>query len=81
MLVRDNVLPALLAILGAPCSGRRRSSPARPTKAGSWGKVAQRVIARPAQTLAVGVVVFGALAFGPCSMRGGLGGPRRHLRQ
>jgi RND superfamily putative drug exporter len=29
-----------------------------------WGKVAQRVIARPAHTLAVGVIVFGALAFG-----------------
>ena len=29
-----------------------------------WGKVAQRVIRRPAHTLSSGVVVFGALAFG-----------------
>ena len=29
-----------------------------------WGKVAQRVIQRPAHTLVTGLVVFGALAFG-----------------
>ena len=29
-----------------------------------WGKVAQRVVARPARTLAIGLVVFGALALG-----------------
>ena len=57
------LLPALLAILG-----RAVFWPAKivlgEVNESWWGKVAQRVIARPAHTLAVGLVVFGALAFG-----------------
>jgi len=57
------LLPALLAILGRAVFWPAKIAPGDPDRSW-WGRVAQRVIARPAHTLAVGVVVFGALAFG-----------------
>ena len=59
------LLPALLAILGrAVFWPSRAARPAGPAggKAGLWGRVAARVVGRPVLTLAVGLVVFGALA-------------------
>jgi len=53
--------PALLAIFG-----RAAFWPSRPqgsgVRIGLWGRVAQRVVRRPALTLLVGVLFFGALA-------------------
>jgi RND superfamily putative drug exporter len=57
------LLPALLAILGRAVFWPAKIVPGEANESW-WGKVAQRVIARPAHTLAAGVVVFGALAFG-----------------
>ena len=57
------LLPALLAILGRVVFWPAKIVPGEANESW-WGKIAQRVIARPAHTLAVGVIVFGALAFG-----------------
>jgi putative drug exporter of the RND superfamily len=55
------LLPALLAIFGKaafwPSNLEVGSS-----RVGAWGKVASRLVQRPALTLATGVIVFGALA-------------------
>src|SRR5690242_5593341 len=62
MLAADlTLLPALLAIAGRAAFWPSRT--ARGTgRTGWWGRVASRVVARPAATLAFGLVVFGALA-------------------
>jgi RND superfamily putative drug exporter len=57
------LLPALLSILGRAVFWPANIVPGEANESW-WGKVAQRVIARPAHTLAVGVIAFGALAFG-----------------
>jgi len=57
------LLPALLAILGRAVFWPAKIVPGELNESW-WGKVAQRVIARPGHTLAVGLIVFGALAFG-----------------
>jgi RND superfamily putative drug exporter len=57
------LLPALLSILGRAVFWPSKIVAGDPNESW-WGKVAQRVIQRPAHTLAVGVIVFGALAFG-----------------
>jgi len=57
------LLPALMAILGRVVFWPARIVPGEPNEAW-WGKVAQRVIARPVRTLAIGLVVFGVLALG-----------------
>jgi RND superfamily putative drug exporter len=55
------LLPALLAILGRAVFWPQHLMPeVRQTPL--WGRVAARVVARPAATLALGIVVFGALA-------------------
>ena len=55
------LLPALLAIFG-----RAAFWPSKTTRGagrlGWWGRAASRIVARPAATLALGVVTFGALA-------------------
>jgi RND superfamily putative drug exporter len=68
------LLPALLAVFGRaafwPTKTRAGSG-----KAGLWGRVAARVVRRPAVPLVIGVVVFGALAIGVGSYKpGGFGG-------
>jgi RND superfamily putative drug exporter len=62
MLLADlTLLPALLAIFGRAAFWP--SSTARGTgRFGWWGRVASRVVAHPAATLAFGLVAFGALA-------------------
>jgi putative drug exporter of the RND superfamily len=62
MLLADlTLLPALLAIAGRAAFWPSRT--ARGTgRTGWWGRVASRVVTRPAATLAFGLVVFGALA-------------------
>ena len=55
------LLPALLAIFGRAVFWPSRVA-AGDMQDGWWGRVAGRLVARPALTLATGVVVFGALA-------------------
>jgi RND superfamily putative drug exporter len=57
------LLPALLAILGRAVFWPAKIVPGELNESW-WGKIAQRVIRRPAHTLVTGLVVFGALAFG-----------------
>ncbi len=68
------LLPALLAILGRAVfwpSNTRISN----TKGGLWGRVSARIVQRPALTLAVGLVFFGALAIGSVNNKpAGFGG-------
>jgi uncharacterized membrane protein YdfJ with MMPL/SSD domain len=55
------LLPALLAI-----SGRAAFWPSKTTRGsgrlGWWGRTASRIVARPAATLALGLLAFGAVA-------------------
>jgi putative drug exporter of the RND superfamily len=56
------LLPALLAILGRAVFWpvKLRAEPDHETPL--WGRIAGRIVARPALTLAIGLVVFGGLA-------------------
>jgi RND superfamily putative drug exporter len=68
------LLPALLAI-----AGRAAFWPTRPrageARDGAWGKIAARLISRPAITLACGVALFAGLALGALGYKsGGFGG-------
>ena len=56
------LLPALLAIFGRAAFWPTRTR-AGTGKVGIWGRVATRVVRRPAAALITGVVIFGALAF------------------
>ncbi len=56
------LLPALLAIFGRAVFWPVKLKPEPDAKTPLWGRVAGRVIARPALTLGVGLVVFGGLA-------------------
>ena len=55
------LLPALLAIFGRAAFWPTRTR-AGTGKVGIWGRVATRVVRRPAAALITGVVIFGALA-------------------
>jgi putative drug exporter of the RND superfamily len=55
------LLPALLAIFGKAAFWPTHVKPGE-QKPGLWGRVAARVIHRPALTLALGLALFGALA-------------------
>jgi putative drug exporter of the RND superfamily len=68
------LLPALLAVFG-----RKAFWPSKVTagsgKPGLWGKVASRVVRRPAIPLMIGVIAFGLLAIGVAGYKpGGFGG-------
>jgi len=68
------LLPALLAIFG-----RAAFWPTRPrageARDGAWGKIAARLIRRPALTLGAGVLLFAVLALGALGYHsGGFGG-------
>ncbi|HEV2259247.1 MAG TPA: MMPL family transporter [Streptosporangiaceae bacterium] len=68
------LLPALLAVFGRVAFWPSKTT-AGTGKAGLWGRVATRVVRRPAVPLTIGVLVFGALAIGVWSYQpGGFGG-------
>jgi len=68
------LLPALLAVLGRAVFWPSKTAP-REHRDGTWGRIASRLIQRPVLTLAVGVLVFGALAsFAVAFKPGGFGG-------
>jgi putative drug exporter of the RND superfamily len=68
------LLPALLAVFGRAAFWPTKTR-AGTGKVGLWGRVAARVVRRPAVPLVIGVVVFGALAIGVGSYKpGGFGG-------
>ncbi|MGH3279778.1 MAG: MMPL family transporter [Trebonia sp.] len=55
------LLPALLAIFGRAAFWPSKPKPGG-SSAGLWGKIASRVVRRPAAALMIGVIVFGALS-------------------
>jgi RND superfamily putative drug exporter len=57
------LLPALLAIFGSAAFWPNKVHPGE-MREGAWGRIATRLIRRPAVTLAVGVLLFAALAVG-----------------
>jgi RND superfamily putative drug exporter len=68
------LLPALLAIFGRAVFWPSKVV-VREHREGLWGRVAGRLVKRPALTLVVGVVIFGALAIGALGFNpGGFGG-------
>jgi RND superfamily putative drug exporter len=68
------LLPALLAVFGRVAFWPSKTT-AGTGKAGLWGRVATRVVRRPAIPLTIGVLVLGALAIGVWSYQpGGFGG-------
>ena len=68
------LLPALLAVFGRVAFWPSKTK-AGTGKAGLWGRIATRLVRRPAIPLVIGVVVFGALAIGVASYQpGGFGG-------
>jgi putative drug exporter of the RND superfamily len=68
------LLPALLAVFGRAAFWPSKTR-AGTGKVGLWGRVATRVVRRPAVPLVIGVVVFGALAVAVTAYEpGGFGG-------
>jgi RND superfamily putative drug exporter len=55
------LLPALLAIFGRAAFWPSKPKPGT-SSTGAWGKIATRVVRRPAVALTIGVIVFGALS-------------------
>jgi putative drug exporter of the RND superfamily len=62
------LMPALLAIFG-PAAFWRALLRSGPQRAVLWGRVAERVVRRPALTLGAGVLLFGALVTGLAGYR------------
>lgn len=68
------LLPALLAIFGRAVFWPSKTAP-RDHRDGTWGRIAGRMVRRPALSLSVGILVFGALALCALGYRsGGFGG-------
>jgi RND superfamily putative drug exporter len=68
------LLPALLAVFGRAAFWPSKTR-AGTGKLGLWGRVATRIVRRPAVPLTIGVVVFGALAVAVTAYEpGGFGG-------
>jgi RND superfamily putative drug exporter len=68
------LLPALLAVFGRSAFWPSKTH-AGDGKAGLWGRIAARIVRRPAIPLAIGVIAFGALAIAVPSFKpGGFGG-------
>jgi RND superfamily putative drug exporter len=64
------LLPALLAIFGRAAFWPSKNRVGG-TAVGAWGKVAARLVRRPAAALTIGVIVFGALSAAVTSYAGG----------
>jgi len=68
------LLPALLAIFGRAAFWPTKNR-AGATTTGVWGRMAARIVRRPAVALSIGVIVFGALSFAFAGYRSaGFGG-------
>ena len=68
------LLPALLAVFGRAAFWPSKTR-AGTGKAGLWGRIATRIVRRPAVPLTIGVIVFGALASAVTAYQpGGFGG-------
>jgi RND superfamily putative drug exporter len=68
------LLPALLAVFGRAAFWPSKTK-AGTGKEGLWGRIAARLVRRPAIPLVIGVLAFGALAIGVWSYQpGGFGG-------
>src|SRR5208282_829442 len=68
------LLPALLAVFGRAAFWPSKTR-AGTGKAGLWGRIATRIVRRPAVPLTIGVLVFGALATAVTAYEpGGFGG-------
>lgn len=68
------LLPALLAIFGKAAFWPSKPKPGTATT-GLWGRIASRVVKRPAAALLIGVIVFGALSVAVTAYRSaGFGG-------
>ena len=68
------LLPALLAVFGRAVFWPSKTA-AGTGKAGVWGRVAARIVRRPAVPLTIGVIVLGTLAIGVLGYKpGGFGG-------
>jgi RND superfamily putative drug exporter len=68
------LLPALLAVFGRAVFWPSKTR-AGTGKVGLWGRIATRIVRRPAIPLAIGVLAFGLLAIGVASYQpGGFGG-------
>jgi RND superfamily putative drug exporter len=69
------LLPALLAIFGRAAFWPTLPAPDTEARPGLWGRVASRIVARPAVALVIGLVVFGGLAGGVAGYKAaGFGG-------
>ncbi len=76
------LLPALLAIFGKAAFWPSKPKPGT-SSTGVWGKVATRVVKRPAAALLIGVISFGALsvavtAYKSAGFGGTISAPGRH---
>jgi putative drug exporter of the RND superfamily len=68
------LLPALLTVLGRAVFWPSKTVP-RSHADGIWGRIAGRLVQRPALTLSIGVVIFGVLALFATGFKpGGFGG-------
>src|SRR5487761_1527189 len=68
------LLPALLAVFGRAAFWPTKTK-AGTGKPGVWGRIAARIVVRPAIPLTIGIVAFGALAIAvPSYKPGGFGG-------
>jgi putative drug exporter of the RND superfamily len=68
------LLPALLAVFGRAVFWPTKTK-AGTGKAGVWGRIAARIVRRPALPLTIGVIAFGAIAIAvPSYKPGGFGG-------
>ena len=79
------LLPALLAIFGRAAFWPSRTR-AGTGKVGIWGRIAARIVRRPAVALITGVVIFGALAsavtlYQPAGFGGTLSAPAAPIRR
>ena len=69
------LLPALLAIFGRAVFWPAKMAPQASQKPGLWGRTASKVVARPALTLTLGLLLFGGLAVAATGYQsGGFGG-------